>query len=65
MEPDLQFPADLEPEVIPAARPERVEGALRPANEVALERLAPSSPVLRRRAFSSLLRVLLSGRGEL
>lgn len=41
-----------------------VSGSLRPANEVVLERLVPSSAMLRKRAFSSLLRVLLTGKGE-
>jgi hypothetical protein len=49
---------------VPPARVGEVTGALRPANEVVLEQLAPSSPMLRRRAFSSLLRVLLTSKGE-
>lgn len=41
-----------------------VVGELRPANEAILEQLVPTSAMLRKRAFSSLLRVLLSGKGE-
>jgi hypothetical protein len=41
-----------------------ISGPLRPANEVLLEQLAPTSPVFRRRAFASMLRVLLAGKGE-
>lgn len=48
--------------VIPQSAP--ISGPLRPANEVLLEQLAPTSPVFRRRAFSSMLRVLLAGKGE-
>ena len=39
-----------------------ISGPLRPANEVLLEQLAPTSPVFRRRAFASMLRVLLAGK---
>jgi hypothetical protein len=50
-------PAD--PDMFPA-----VSGPLRPANEVLLEQLSPTSPVFRRRAFASMLRVLLAGKVE-
>jgi hypothetical protein len=41
-----------------------ISGPLRPANEVLLEQLSPTSPVFRRRAFASMLRVLLAGKGD-
>lgn len=39
-----------------------ISGPLRPANEALLEQIAPTSAVLRRRAFAAMLRVLLAGK---
>jgi hypothetical protein len=49
---------------LPSAATEPISGPLRPASEVLLEELIPTSPLVRRRAFGSLLRVLLSSRGD-
>lgn len=61
---DVRAPSRYMDEDIVSAPPTSAAGALRPANEVMLERIAPTSPMLRRRAFGSLLRVLLSEKGD-